>query len=291
MAIDGLVIDNYNNLTDKPIINQDLDGTFTATANSYYKHTGTTGATYTQGVVYFYDGMDFVAITGGGSGEGGVSDVKVNGTSVVADGVANIPAASDTTSGVVTTGTQTFLGKKTFKGAAYTETWSFRSKNGSYGFDIVCAGDNTPTIRGYTNFGLGAINIGDTSNPIESMHVNNGSRFYERLKGNWRLPNILAQGELMGKPAAYSSGSSGSLTITTAGEYEFYFVDSNEVRINIGSINIVASTASATGITTDYNQAYKLEVSAAGLVTLYNIVIGTSSTATTDTLYYRRKGI
>lgn len=38
---------------------------------------------------------------GGGGGGGGVSDVKVNGTSVVTDGVANVPLATENTIGVV----------------------------------------------------------------------------------------------------------------------------------------------------------------------------------------------
>ena len=41
------------------------------------------------------------ALGGGGGGSGGVSDVKVNGTSVVEDGVANVPVAASGTLGVV----------------------------------------------------------------------------------------------------------------------------------------------------------------------------------------------
>ena len=40
------------------------------------------------------------ALAGSGGGSGGVSDVKVAGTSVVADGVANVPACTTDKYGV-----------------------------------------------------------------------------------------------------------------------------------------------------------------------------------------------
>lgn len=45
---------------------------------------------------------------------GATVDVQINGTSIVVDGVANIPFASVNTNGVVSTGDQNFLGVKTF---------------------------------------------------------------------------------------------------------------------------------------------------------------------------------
>lgn len=46
----------YNNLSDIPVINQDLSASgFTPVANTYYRHTGTTTDTFTQGVIYLYD--------------------------------------------------------------------------------------------------------------------------------------------------------------------------------------------------------------------------------------------
>lgn len=47
---------------------------------------------------------------GGGGGGGGVSDVKVNGTSVVTDGVAEIPKASSSQIGVLKVGGGLFIG-------------------------------------------------------------------------------------------------------------------------------------------------------------------------------------
>lgn len=46
----------YNNLSDIPVINQDLTASgFTPVANTYYRHTGATTDTFTQGVIYLYD--------------------------------------------------------------------------------------------------------------------------------------------------------------------------------------------------------------------------------------------
>lgn len=47
---------NYNVLTNIPVINQDLSASgFTPVANTYYRHTGATSDTFTQGIIYLYD--------------------------------------------------------------------------------------------------------------------------------------------------------------------------------------------------------------------------------------------
>lgn len=51
-----LSLADYNQLDSIPVINQDLSATdFTPVANTYYRHTGATTATFTQGVIYLYD--------------------------------------------------------------------------------------------------------------------------------------------------------------------------------------------------------------------------------------------
>lgn len=46
----------YNELENIPVINQDLSASgFTPVANTYYRHTGATTATFTQGIIYLYD--------------------------------------------------------------------------------------------------------------------------------------------------------------------------------------------------------------------------------------------
>lgn len=47
---------DYNALDNIPVINQDLTASdFTPVANTYYRHTGATTDTFTQGVIYLYD--------------------------------------------------------------------------------------------------------------------------------------------------------------------------------------------------------------------------------------------
>ena len=52
----GSGVSDYNNLDNIPVINQDLSASgFTPAANTYYRHTGATTDTFTQGVIYLYD--------------------------------------------------------------------------------------------------------------------------------------------------------------------------------------------------------------------------------------------
>lgn len=47
---------DYNQIENIPVINQDLSASgFTPVANTYYRHTGATTDTFTQGVIYLYD--------------------------------------------------------------------------------------------------------------------------------------------------------------------------------------------------------------------------------------------
>lgn len=56
MKLSQLSLADYNQLDSIPIINQDLSATdFTPVANTYYRHTGATTSTFTQGVIYLYD--------------------------------------------------------------------------------------------------------------------------------------------------------------------------------------------------------------------------------------------
>lgn len=52
----GSGVSDYNELNNIPVIKQDLTASgFTPVANTYYRHTGATTDTYTQGVIYLYD--------------------------------------------------------------------------------------------------------------------------------------------------------------------------------------------------------------------------------------------
>ena len=65
---------SYNDLANIPVINQDLTASgFTPVANTYYRHTGTTTNTFTQGVIYYYDGTEYKALDGSGGSGGGTT--------------------------------------------------------------------------------------------------------------------------------------------------------------------------------------------------------------------------
>ena len=62
-------VPSYNDLPNIPVINQDLSASgFTPVANTYYRHTGTTTASYTNGVIYYYNGTGYAALDGSGGG-------------------------------------------------------------------------------------------------------------------------------------------------------------------------------------------------------------------------------
>lgn len=66
----GSGVSDYNNLNNIPVINQDLSASgFTPVANTYYRHTGATTDTFTQGVIYLYDtAYHKLGESGGGGG-------------------------------------------------------------------------------------------------------------------------------------------------------------------------------------------------------------------------------
>lgn len=60
---------DYNQIENIPVINQDLTASgFTPVENSYYRHTGATTASYTKGVIYFWNGTGYAALSGSGGG-------------------------------------------------------------------------------------------------------------------------------------------------------------------------------------------------------------------------------
>lgn len=70
MKVEQLSLADYNKIKNIPVVNQDLSASgFTPVANTYYRHTGTTG-TYKQGVIYYYDGTEYKALDGSGGGGG-----------------------------------------------------------------------------------------------------------------------------------------------------------------------------------------------------------------------------
>ena len=62
--VDGKLMD-YKDIDKAPIIEQDLNGSFSPIANNYYRHTGSNGI-YISGVVYYFNGTEYKALDGSG---------------------------------------------------------------------------------------------------------------------------------------------------------------------------------------------------------------------------------
>ena len=211
---DGELVDDlaYSDLVGVPILIADLD-TITPTAIAYYKHNGADETTYTKGVIYFYDGTAFKAITGGGAG-GGISDVQVNGTSVVTDGVANIPEASQTQAGVVTTGGQTFKGVKTFiSGLSISDGQTISV--GKMGAGNVYGG-----LACTTRLNIRAGNISSYGNKY--LSIENDKLSVQEIGYSTQFTSTLPaySGTLMSAPSTWSTGTSGTAKLPSAGLYE-----------------------------------------------------------------------
>lgn len=168
------------------------------------------------------------------SGGGGVSDVQINGATIVADGVANIPYASATQSGAVNTTNQTFRGIKTFRGGIKilndgniggffisndtTYTWlefipdgsaahQYRFYDGSNKNNYLGVVPNTRTLQYIRQFTQSGNNASFYLDCRHGTNETGGTRY------------------LMSAPNTWSTGTSGSVTLPSAGLYEFKFSD------------------------------------------------------------------
>lgn len=312
MKLSQLSLADYNQLDSIPVINQDLSASgFTPVANTYYRHTGSTTDTFTQGVIYLYDTAYHKL---GESGGGGISDVKVNGASVVTDGVANIPPASESANGVVTTGTQTFSGVKRFnsnvqigqagtfpnlsiiggnlviRSSSAVNDVSIYSYSGSNKFaNIVTAGRTVDTEIRYILTGRGK----STSSESDYSHLD-----IQPYNENCivRTHPTYGTSVAMFAPQSWSSGTSGSVTLSGSGLYE--------IKASVGSgvfstiLNWDGSSicySSSLGIQDTDAQALSLwhyEVGSTGILSLYKVdSTGSSTIDTTANISYRKIGI
>lgn len=160
------------------------------------------------------------------TGGGGITDVQVDGASVVADGVANIPAASQTQAGVMTTGSQTFAGTKTFT--------TPKVKTGSHEVTLY-AGNNDEELR-VTSGVYVASSAGNSTNMVKLTstgffirRTNAGQRpsYYITNSGDRKSADLYLPydrtGEFMVAPSTWSTGTSGTATLPSAGLYEINF--------------------------------------------------------------------
>lgn len=157
----------------------------------------------------------------------GITDVQVNGTSVVADGVANIPEASTTKAGVVTTGVQTFAGVKTFKNGLNIDgssMWAIRGESNTLTFKRNEAVSGT-SFMFTDNGGNRVINLNPNGNLI-SIRFSSKSHYIQldTSQANQSFGTYLPiySGTFM-STGAWSTGTSGTATLPSAGLYEINF--------------------------------------------------------------------
>lgn len=239
---------DYNDLTNKPIIESDIS-TLTPTENTYYLHTGTTD-TYTQGVIYFYDGSTYTAVTGGSSG--GVADVKIGSDSIVTNGVANIPNASTSQAGLVSTGYQEWTGTK--RGTTFAATYV--ESDTLYAFDILGRGQALDlTVDSSLLYGV-SVKVNKTSTPAHvwlTPYADNSAGYKTSLGSetktftdlyltdkiikkdtnttyNCGLPSY--NGKLMSMPETWTTGTTPTAMLPDSGTYLIVVEDSYTSNID-----------------------------------------------------------
>lgn len=292
MKLSQLSLADYNQLDSIPVINQDLSASgFTPVANTYYRHTGATNDTFTQGVIYLYDTAYHKL------GEsGGISDVKVDGASVVTDGVANIPVSGENVKGVVS---DVVREQSQFKLITGTYSSGYLSPDHqSKGFVLSKDGSDTEfaiypntswgnvIYAGYQNCPLHfCVSVGDS---LDYEHIG----FYRielrrySSKSNFnaiKLPTT--NGTMMVAPSTWSSGTSGSLTLTENGTYQFYYGDNLRTNFGLLYVTLGAETIAYGG------QNYQIEMDTNNVIHVYAINPAHDKTEITVTLNYRRLGI
>lgn len=283
---------NYNMLDNIPVINQDLTASdFTPVANTYYRHTGSTTSTFTQGVIYCYDGTEYKAL----DGAGGISDVQVNGTSVVTDGVANIPVSAQNVKGVVSD-----VVRKSSQFKFITGTYSsgyLSPDHQSKGFVLSKDGSDTEfAIYPNTSWG-NIIYAGYQNQPLHLYasvgdSLNYGHIGFYRLElrrysseSNYNaisLPNI--SGTMMVAPSTWSSGTSGSLTLTERGTYQFYTGSATKTNYTLLYVELGKESIAYAG------KNAQLEIDTNNVVHVYDMSQA-EPVEVTVTLNYRRIGI
>ena len=194
---------DYNDLSNRPIINQDLDEVgFTAVANTYYRHTGST-STYTNGVVYFYDGTNFNAV---GGASGGVPIVTI--TSQYAQlSQDDYDILHDNDFSCIK-----------FNGTIYSKTFTNLS---SQAMNFIAWSRNDSGLYFMNRFEVYA-------NRYMSLSTSSGARpdlkdFYSGSASNGQVPTANGSGGITWKSlvGAWTSGTGGTLSLGTAtGLYE-----------------------------------------------------------------------
>lgn len=191
-------------------------------------------------------GVAILVLPAPSSGSDGVSDVQVNGTSVVADGIANIPAADITTEGVLTTSSQSISGVKRFYDGIsfyYNTSTTSQTARMSVGSDNklyiyrnntsggVCIGSNQTNASAVSNVeinssdGISFKNPSGTDENYKSINLYRGNTLISKVELSYDIPGVVAA-----LPKTWSTGTSGSVTLPSAGLYEIKCVYGNNTH-------------------------------------------------------------
>ena len=177
-----------------------------------------------------------ISASGGG---GGVSDVQINGASIVRDGVANIPYASAAQAGVVSTGDQRFYGQKIFDnlrvGVSVSKSQRIYYSETPAGDDYIAIPNLAIGIsadsRPYTRHTSTSI-FWSTQYPTEPSltfvgyyPAGTGTNKYHNVRLYLPHEGVASANEypektIMATPKTWSTGTSGSVTLPSAGLYE-----------------------------------------------------------------------
>lgn len=282
---------NYNELENIPVINQDLSASgFTPVANTYYKHTGATTDTFTQGIIYLYD----TAYHKLGESGGGISDVQVNGTSVVTDGVANIPTVSESNSGVVSNivqdnkQTHIIIGEYTsgyISPVNQSVGLSLGKDNSDKDFAFYRSGQGNIIYSSYQHNPLHIYaSAGDSINAQHiGLYKTEIRRYSNRTSyAGSELPTY--SGTLLSTPYSWSSGTSGSVTLTERGTYQFYTGSATKTNYTLLYVELGKESIAYAG------KNMQLEIDTNNVVHVYDMS-QVEPVEVTVTLNYRRIGL
>ena len=230
--------------------------------------------------------------------------------------MANIPPASTSTNGVVTTGEQTFSGAKKIKasptgsvqlelepnvpssGRAYSKIRfnTITSSGDKYPFNVGMSEINTLSFVHMTGFSKTYFNFSnydgrtfciDTNNGgYDGGQVNCGAISYQLhllSKGAYNAVPTTS-GTLMSTPSTWSSGTSGSVTLTEGGTYQFYAGSATKTNYTLLYVELGKESIAYAG------KNAQLEIDTNNVVHVYDMSQA-EPVEVTLTLNYRRIGL
>lgn len=251
-------------------------------------------------------GVAILVLPAPSSGSDGVTDVQVNGTSVVADGIANIPAADITTEGVLTTSSQSISGVKRFYDGIsfyYNTSTTSQTARMSVGSDNklyiyrnntsggVCIGSNQTKASAVSNVeinssdGISFKNPSGTDENYKSINLYRGNTLISKVELSYDIPGVV-----VALPKTWSTGTSGSVTLPSAGLYEIKYVDTENSITYQQIINWDGTNGTISGVmyNGDMSAEYGFVVQPSGVIMMLDYKI---SAPLTNTISYRKIGI